>query len=220
VENLNWTSTTSLLGKTFHFKFQVLDTPRVPTKGLSARIPYTVDFCVFLDYDNIRDTRLIEELQDLAELFELSDFYVMGTSEYNRHAIAINRMPMRECLQVVWASTCDYNFKRGIHINEFRTWILRCAEKGSRPKPQYLYTVESPHNGKRLQSEAHAIFLRDCYGIKVRLTHPDGNKELKISPDGQDFYTVAAVEMQNYLTASKTDANKLLKEYIKKGGEK
>jgi hypothetical protein len=75
--------------------------------------------------------------------------------------------------------------------------------------------VESPYNGKRLQSEAHSIFLEQCYGIKTRLTHPDGNKELKISPDGKSFYTVAAVEMQSYLTASKTDAKKLEKEYKK-----
>lgn len=208
-----WTSTTSLLGKTFHLKFQVFDTPNVPTKGLSARIPYTVEFVPFLDYDNIRDPRLIEELQDLQDLFEIGDFYVMGTSEYNRHAICVDRMPMREALSVVWESSCDYNFKRGIRINEFRTWILRCAEKGNRPKPRFLYSIESPYNGKRRQSEAHSIFLRQCYGVKVRLANPDGNKELKISPDGQNFYTVAAVEMQNYLTASKTDARKLEKEY-------
>lgn len=185
-----WSSTVSLLGKTFHFKFQVLDTPRAPTVGMSARIPGTCEFVVFMDYDNIKDERLKEELKDLQEIFHLGDFHVLETNEYGRHTVCFDRMTMREALAVVWESTCDYNFKRGIRINEYRTWILRVLEKGNRPKPKYLYTVESPYNGQRLQSQAHALFLQTYYGANVRLVNPDGNTKL---------------EIQGYKTANKLD---------------
>jgi len=71
-------------------------------------------------------------------------------------------------------------FKKGIRINEYRTWILRGWEKGERDRPKYLRAVESPYNGERLQSQAHAIFLQAFYGVRVRLVNPDGNSEIEI----------------------------------------
>jgi hypothetical protein len=71
-------------------------------------------------------------------------------------------------------------FKRAIRINEFRTWILRGWEKGERERPKFLRTIESPYNGERLQSQAHAMFLQAFYGVKVRLVNPDGNDQIEI----------------------------------------
>jgi len=91
-------------------------------------------------------------------------------------------------------------FKRGIRINEYRTWILRGWEKGERGRPEYVRTVESPYNGQRLQSQAHATLLTAQFGAKVRLVNPDGNDE---------------IEIQDYNTSSKVTTKELLKE-IKK----
>ena len=107
-------------------------------------------------------------------------------------------------MDVVYNSTCDYQFKRGIRINEYRTWILRGWEKGERERPKFLRTIESPYNGERLQSQAHAKFLQAFYGANVRLVNPDGNDE---------------VEIQQYNTSSKVTAKDLLKE-LKKHGRK
>lgn len=178
-------------------KIHTLKIPKEATAGMSARIPHTTDFVVFLDYDNIDDERLVDELMYLQELFRLGDFYVFATNEYGRHAICIDRLGLRYAVKVLDNSTCDFIFKKGAVINEFRTWILRVLGKGDRPKPEFLYLVQSPYNGKRLQSQAHAKFLQIHYQCPVRLTNPDGNEEL---------------ETQGYKTSSKT----LLKDVRKK----
>lgn len=172
-------------------KFQSMKIPIEATAGVSARIKYTTEFVVFMDYDNVEDSRLVEELVYLQELFRLGDIYVFATNEFGRHAVCIDRLRLKQALRVVYNSTCDAVFKRGIRINEYRTWVLRALGKGDRPKPKYLYSVESPYNGQRLQSQAHGKFLQQYFGAQVRLANPDGNDEL---------------ETQGYKTGSKTSA--------------
>ena len=162
--------------------------PIAETNGISARIPHTTQFVVFLDYDNILDGRLVDELQYLQELFRIGDFHVFSTNEFGRHVICLDRMALRESLDVVYASTCDQVFKRGVRINEYRTWILRTHKKGSRSKPRFVYSVNSPYNGEHLQSQAHGLFLQKYYDVKVRLTKPDLN---------------STINFQRYKTSSK-----------------
>lgn len=183
-----------LLGKMllFEFYFQSMDIPKVPTGGISARVPHTTEFVTFLDYDNIVDSRLVSELLYLQELHRIGDFHVLSSSEYNRHAICLDRLFLRQALRVVHNSTCDAVFARGIRINEYRTWILRGIEKGNTDRPKYLYSLKSQYNGKRLTSMAHALFLKYHYGAKVRLTYPDGNSILEV----QDYKTGKNVMMK------------------------
>jgi hypothetical protein len=186
------------------FQFQSMKIPKTPTRGVSARIPHTTNFVIFLDYDNIKDERLDDELLYLQELYKLGEFHILKTNEFGRHAICIDELPLNEALEVTYCSTCDHQFKRGIRINEYRTWILRGWEKGERGRPEYVRTLESPYNGHRLQSQAHAMFLKAFYGVNPRLVNPDGNTE---------------IEIQGYNTSSKITA-KDLKEEMKKHGLK
>jgi hypothetical protein len=179
---------------------QSMNIPKAPTRGMSARIPHTTEFAILMDFDNIKDERLIDELVYLQELHKIGDFYVFGTSEFARHPVCVDRLSLSEALDVIYDSTCDEVFKRGVRINEYRTFILRAEPKGNRPRPKYLYSVESPYNGQRLQSQAHSMFLQIHYGVKVRLVNPDGN---------------TSIELQDYKTSSKTD----LKDVIHEGKE-
>lgn len=192
-------ATGRILGKMMLFHFQTMNIPKAPTAGISARIPHSVCFTVFLDYDNVKDERLVDELVYLQELHRLGDFHVFYSNEFGRHATCVDRLSLREDLDVVYNSSCDAVFKRGIEINEYRTWILRGLEKGNRNKPKYLYTVKSPYNGKRLQSQAHALFLQHYYGAKVRLTHPDGNNILEV----QGFKTGNKIDMKDISETTK-----------------
>ena len=175
-------------------KFQSMKIPIEPTSGVSARVAYSTEFVIFLDYDNITDERLKEELIYLQEVYRLGNFYVFATNEFARHAVCIDRLPLRETIEVVYNSSCDAVFKRGIRINEYRTWVLRALEKGNRSKPKYLYALESSYNSRNLQSQAHGEFLQRFYGAPVRLVNPDGNHDL---------------EIQGYKTASKTSLKDL-----------
>jgi hypothetical protein len=173
------------------FLFQSMKIPIEVTAGISARIKYTTEFVVFMEFDNVEDSRLVEELIYLQELFHLGDFYVFKTSQFGRHCVCLDRLQLRNALAVLNNSTCDAMFKRGIRINEYRTWVLRGLGKGERKKPQFAYVIESEYNGKQLQSQAHSEFLQQYYGAPVRLVNPDGNHEL---------------EIQGYKTASKTSS--------------
>lgn len=195
----------SILNRYCLLQFQSMRVPKASTKGISARIPHTTNFAVFLDYDNITDERLDDELVYLQELYQVGDFHILKTNEFGRHAICVDILPLREALAVVYNSNCDRLFKRGIRINEYRTWILRNWEKGERERPRFLRTLESPYNGERLQSQAHATFLKTFYGVNVRLVNPDGNDE---------------IEIQGYNTASKVTINDLHKEMTKHNQKK
>lgn len=177
-------------------KIHTMKIPKEATAGLSARIPHSTDFTVFLDYDNVDDERLRDELVYLQELYGLGDFYIFATNEFGRHAICIDRLALRDAIKVLDDSTCDWVFKKGVSINEYRTWILRTIGKGERPKPEFLYAVESPYNSQRIQSQAHGEFLQRHYQCPVRLTNPDGNEEL---------------EIQGYKTSSKTSVKDVKK---------
>jgi hypothetical protein len=186
----------TLLGHYNLIEFQSIKVPKEPTVGISARIPHTTLYVIMLDYDNIKDERLDEELVYLQELYKLGDFHILKTNEFGRHVVCIDELKLIESLDVMYDSTCDFLFQRGIRINEYRTWILRVLEKGERDRPKYLRTIESSHNGKRVQSQAHGEFLQKFFGINVRLVKPDGNHEL---------------EMQRYKTSSKVAVKDLLK---------
>lgn len=185
-----------IFGKQIALHIKTMDIPKERTAGISARICHTTQFVSFLDYDNIKDPRLIDELIYLQELHNLGDYHVFYTNRFARHAVCVDTMYLKEALDVIYTSTCDDVYKRGSRLNEYRTWILRALEKGDRDKPKYLYSVESPYNGQRLQSQAHAFFLQHYYGAKIRLTNPDGNYIL---------------EPQGYLTSNKIDMKEVLK---------
>jgi hypothetical protein len=192
----------SLFGRHYLFLLQSVKTPNTPTKGMSARVPHSIAFTVFLDYDNIEDESLDDELVALQEVHRLGDFHVFQTSEHGRHAVCIDEIAPRDAYAIVISSRCDWMFKRGIRINEYRTWILRNWEKGERERPKFLRTIESPYNGERLQSQGHAMFLRAFCGANVRLVNADGNEE---------------IEIQDYNTSSKVTTKDLLRERKKHG---
>jgi hypothetical protein len=69
------------LGQMILVHVQSMRIPKAPTMGLSARIPHSTDYVIFLDFDNITDSRLTDEIHYLQELFELGDFHVFATDK-------------------------------------------------------------------------------------------------------------------------------------------
>lgn len=81
--------------------------------------------------------------------------------------------------EIIDFSSCDAMFKKAPSINEYRTWVLRFGNKGKREPPHYLRTIESPYEGKNLQSCAHAKYLLN-FGVKVELKRPFGGELLEV----------------------------------------
>jgi len=147
--------------------------------GISSRIPDTSLHIVTLDYDNITDERLIEELRFLQEEFQIGNFIVLETRNEGRHAVCIDALRFKDVLEIIRFSSCDLMFKKAPMINEYRCWVLRYAKKGNRDAPKYLYTVESPYEGQNLQSRGHAKYLLK-FGVKIDLKQPYGPEEIEI----------------------------------------
>ena len=173
-------STTFKLGKyTFLLKAQSMKKLDVRSEGVSSRIPGTSLHAISLDYDNITDDRLVEELIHIQDEKRIGNFYVLETRNEGRHAICIDALPFKDAKAVVDYSSCDLMFKRGPRINEYRCWVLRFAPKGNRPAPKYLYKIKSPYEGAHLQSRAHAKYLMK-FGIeKIDLKKPFGPEEIE-----------------------------------------
>ena len=172
-------------------KVQAMKKLEVRVKGgVSSRIPNTSLHVTFLDYDNIVDDRLEEELRFLQEEFQIGNFYVLKTRKQGRHAVCIDALRFKDVLEIVRFSSCDLMFKRAPWINEFRCWVLRFAKKGNRDEPKYLYTVESPYERQNLQSRCHAKYLLK-FGVKINLKKPFGPEE---------------IEVQDYNTGKRTDS--------------
>lgn len=181
------------IGKyTLLVKIQTMKKLGVRTEGVSSRIPNTALHVTFLDYDNITDERLKEELGFLQDEFEIGNFYVLKTRREGRHAVCLDALRFKDVKEMVDFSSCDLMFKKAPRINEYVTWVLRFAGKGSREPPEYLYTVESSHEGKNLQSRGHAKYLLK-FGVKIDLKNPFGPEE---------------IETQEYNTGKRTEKDK------------
>lgn len=186
-------------------KFQVMKKLNVRTSGVSSRIPDTALHVTFLDYDNIVDERLVEELRDLQAEFEIGNFYVLETRDNGRHCVCVDALRFKDVKEIIDFSSCDLMFNKAPRINEYRCWVLRYAKKGNRDAPKYLYTVESQHEGKNLQSRGHAKYLLN-FGVTIGLKKPYGPEE---------------IEIQEYNTGKRTeeDSEEGADEYSKKNSD-
>jgi hypothetical protein len=104
-------STLFKIGK-FHvfLKFQILRNLDIRTRGISSRIPKTSLHTIFLDYDNIEDEKLREELRFLQEEFQIGNFYVFKTRNEGRHVYCVDALRLRDVKEIVDFSSCDSAF--------------------------------------------------------------------------------------------------------------
>jgi hypothetical protein len=187
-----WSHFFKLRKYSIFLKFQIMKKLEVRVEGgVSSRIPDTSLHVTFLDYDNIVDERLIEELRFLQEEFQIGNFHVLETRNEGRHAVCVDALQFKDILEIVRFSSCDLMFKKAPRINEYRCWVLRYAKKGNRDEPKYLYTVESPYEGQNLQSRCHAKYLLN-FGIKIDLKKPFGPEEIEV----QDYNTGKRTELE------------------------
>lgn len=168
------------IGKyTLLLKAQLMKKLDVRTEGVSSRVPKTALHVICLDYDNITDPRLVEELKHIQCEKKIGNFYVLETRNEGRHAVCIDALRFKDVKDVIDYSSCDLMFKRGPRISQYRCWVLRFAKKGNRDAPKYVYTVKSPYDGKNLQSLGHATYLMN-FGIdQIALKKPFGPEEIE-----------------------------------------
>ena len=173
-----WSNLFKIGRYTLLLKAQLMKKLDVRTEGVSSRVCETSLHVICLDYDNTTDPRLVEELEHIQREKKIGNFYVLETRNEGRHAICIDSLRFKDVKDVIDYSSCDLIFKRGPRISQYRCWVLRFAKKGKRDAPKFLYTVESPYEGKNLQSRGHAKYLLK-FGITIELKRPFGPEEIE-----------------------------------------
>jgi hypothetical protein len=176
---MRWSHLFMIRNYTIFLKVQILKKLETRAEGVASRVVGTTRHVTFLDYDDIDDYRLLEELQHLQDEKMIGNFYVFETRSNGRHAVCIDALPFRTVKDIIDYSSCDLAFKRGPRLNEYRSWVLRYTKKGkNRDAPKYVYKVESPYEGKNLQSLGHATYLLN-FGVKIDLKQPYGPNEIE-----------------------------------------
>jgi hypothetical protein len=153
--------------KCFRFNVTIYDKPNAYTLGYNNR---TKDgkFVIFMDFDDLNKDEVCQELRFLQGKFKLSDFYLFKLGRENSyHSVCLDKVTMRECWDILQISSCDGAFINSIKNLRTRFWVLRIANKGSRGAPIYEQTLKSKYK-QRIKSNAHAMFLKKYWKIKVR----------------------------------------------------
>ena len=115
-------------------------------------------FVLFMDFDSMPETDLINELTYLQEKYSLGTFYIFKLDRKDSfHAICLDKLSMLECYTILKDSSTDFAFTNSIKNLQTRSWVLRFGKKGERNSPKYYKKLET--KSKKEQSNAHALFI-------------------------------------------------------------
>ena len=120
--------------------------------------------------------RVEDEISFIQNHFGLSHAYIFTTQEGNNfHVVILDKHSLRDTYNIIKETNSDYAFLTAIKFLKGREWILRIAEKGNRPKPEFLKVIKSPFDKKEI-STAHKLFLQNYYGVpKLKYKFKDNN---------------------------------------------
>lgn len=132
---------------------------------------------IFLDYDDILlGEMLIPEIRYLQKTYDLGNFYIFKSSQKTNsyHAVCFDKVKVYEWKQILDDSSCDENYKKPA-LKDFKTCVLRIAEKGNSQKPSFCTELSSVSS--RVGSLAHANFFKFHYDIDVNISKNYDNSD-------------------------------------------
>lgn len=153
---------------------------RNAVEGLTNR---TTDgfYVLFLDYDDLEKSWVIDELKDIQKENLLSEIYLFETSTDKYSAVCFDKMTRDEYQAILSRSSCDPYYKKIPWTFGKRVSTLRSsAKKGFVPK--YAGTIAPLGTAYRELSNAHILFFQGHMNLKVRSGGPrDDKKELIVA---------------------------------------
>ena len=135
-------------------------------------------YIITLDYDNLDQDDVINDIRRLQYEFALSDFYVFNSGN-GFHAVCLDKVTLLELRNIMENSSIDPNYMRVPFISGKRLWVLRLTNKDDK-EVFYSGTIKSSY-GKNRQSQAHAILLNNLFDLGIKLIYSDGEKHLKLA---------------------------------------
>lgn len=169
----------SLLSKFFYLSFGMIPRPNKRVTGINSRIPGTNKHTVMLDYDEIEQWVLEDELRALQEDFQLGDFHLLRGSESSFNPVCLDEVPLFELRQIQLRSSCDLAYMTAPRYDTHRGCVTRITMKGNRPVQQYAKSLL--HKTQRKQHLGSAKVLESVFGVPLELLqNSDGNERVMI----------------------------------------
>jgi len=156
-----------LFGKIFFVKYSIIDKPHTYTIGIASRCKDN-QHVVFLDWDCVDIEIVKSDICYIQNMFNLGNFYIFKSSQKpdSYHAICLTKVRFGELTDIHSHTTCDYAFRFAVKGFSEKAWVLRCVKKGDSDAPIFIEKIKS--FSKREKSLAHAIFLKEYYGIDIK----------------------------------------------------
>mgnify|MGYP001550208708 CR=1 FL=1 len=117
-------------------------------------------YIVFLDYDNRELEWVVDEVEYLQEMYDLSTAYIFNSSKNSYHVITFDKLCYTEYLQLLNESSVDPHYRKIPFTFGKRVWTLRnSAKNGQKPIP----IISLRRDGSAIQSQAHKDFFTNIY---------------------------------------------------------
>lgn len=130
-------------------------------------------YVIFLDYDQVPEEWVVEEVQFLMTEHLLGDFHIFKTTN-GYHAICTDKVSLHDLVAVMRDSSTDEAYKYVPLRRARRVWTLRTTAKDGK-KPEFLYTLGGLYLNQ--QSKPHNDILRKLYNIEIPTGNEDGEEE-------------------------------------------
>lgn len=132
-------------------------------------------YVVFLDFDDVPEEWVTEELNLLLDLFNLRSVHLFKTTN-GYHAISTQKVNLRTLIKILRDSSTDSAYKWVPLRRARKVWTLRTTEKGGN-KPKFLTTIPGSALVKGEESKPHNEILRKLYNITIPTVHEDDEEE-------------------------------------------
>lgn len=120
-------------------------------------------YCLFLDYDNVPEEWVFEEVKYLINIYTLGRVYIFKTNK-GFHVVSPEKFSLRELVEILRDTSTDDAFKNVPLKFARKLWTLRgTAKKGLKPKLIYSYEREAD----REISKAHMKYLSENFNIRM-----------------------------------------------------
>jgi len=170
-------------GEEWRLGIYLVKKPKIPTMGISNLVDDENDyrkFCLFIDYDNINEAIVRNEVAWIVDYYKLTNAYLFYTRRYeeenclneneryygNYQVIIPDIMPYHKVIEILEKTSCDRNFLMAHSYSRYKMWFLRFIGKDEPEAPVFLDIIpKEPVNMDNLVSRKHIMFLRMWYGV-------------------------------------------------------
>lgn len=170
-------------------------TPTLITFGMTNE---TIDnfFTVFVDYDNIFYEKVVKDIKHIQNVFDLSDFIIITSSEDyteenelygNYHAICLDKCLYQEIIEILRHCRCDPGYLHNPRYYKRKHWVLRFDKKYyanngqvHKDEPKFKEIIKHEPRVPRECSRGHYLALRRIFNIPKLNLNFDNSKECEL----------------------------------------